>query len=46
MLLATKGKFDESLLRERTAQLQTYFDALLEVPGIDTLPEFLDFFAT
>jgi tetratricopeptide (TPR) repeat protein len=46
MLLATKGKFDESLLRERTAQLQTYFDALLEVPGIDTLPEFLAFFAT
>ena len=33
-----------SLLRERMAQLQTYFDALLAVPGIDALPEFLAFF--
>eukprot|EP01045_Picozoa_sp_COSAG04_P024168 COSAG04_NODE_2982_length_3320_cov_22.013350_2_plen_50_part_00 len=40
----TRGKFDESLLRERMAQLQTYFDALLAVPGIDALPEFLAFF--
>ena len=40
----TRGKFDESLLRERMAQLQRYFDALLAVPGIDALPEFLAFF--
>ena len=46
MLLATKGKFDEGFLRERSQQLQEYFDALLEVPGIDTMPEFLAFFST
>ena len=46
MLMSTKGKFDEGLLLDRRVQLQTYFDALLEVPGIDTLPEFLAFWAT
>jgi tetratricopeptide (TPR) repeat protein len=46
MLLATRGKFDEGFLRERSQQLQVYFDALLEVPGIDTMREFLEFFAT
>ena len=45
MLLATRGKFDEEFLRERSQQLQVYFDALLEVPGMDTMREFLAFFA-